>query len=143
MTTAVKSVALDYLEINAKAIVANIVIIMIHVTTSVVCAQKVAWTDILEHVVITLVGWGITAETAPWFVFQTARRVDTPTVFVPALLVGEGLIVMRNAKGRLGRIVNIHATDIVSTRHAIDLTDVVCMAVKMGNNVTGILMQTT
>lgn len=50
--------------------------------------------------------------------------------------------VFQNAKGRSGRIVNIHATDIVSTRHAIDLTEVACMGVKMGNNVTGVFTLT-
>lgn len=68
MTTAVKSVPWDFLEINAKTVVADIVLIMKHVIMLVVCAHEVVWTDILEHVVITLVGWGITAETAPWFV---------------------------------------------------------------------------
>lgn len=77
-------------------------------------------------------------QTVPGFVHLIVNltHVDTQTggVYVPR--VGREIIVLQNVICLMERIAGIHAVVTVSTRRVTDSTEVVCMAVQKGRDVT-------
>lgn len=97
----------------------------------------------LEYFVTILVRKVILEQTVPGFVHLTVNliHVDTQTggVYVPR--VGREIIVLQNVICPMERIAGIHAVYTVSTRRVTDSTEVVCLAVQKGRDVTEFFFQ--